>query len=218
MPETKHQPRVIRGSMPTRTGSYAGSTRPQLHGKGSNKTADFIAGIDPLDPGHQAFYREALTGIQHPLDPAQQVSYGQYQQLLNGPQRAAALEAYRVSNRLDKAPTAEQMQQAAFDNARHQLIQRGAANPGEYAFPTSAIEALRAPTTGRLIRNGNFATPDQKGQMATTETAAQRFANTPPDQDPVMAAPGMAVRLIRAAPTAVPAPKPKIIAGTIASR
>lgn len=213
MPETKQSGRTIRGTMPARTGSYVGTTTPQLHGKGSNKTAEFIAGIDPNDPGHQAFYREALT-LPHPLNPQQQVNYGQYQQLLNGPHRADAIEAYRVSNRLDKKPTAEQMQQAAFDQARAQLIQRGEANPDKYAFPDAATEALRAPTRARLIRTGNFVSGEQPTQVSNPTIQVQRFANLPVD-GAMMAAPGMSVRLVRGANPALPV---RTIPGTIASR
>lgn len=213
MPESKQSGRSIRGTL-TKTGSYAGTTTPQLHGKSSNKTAQFIAGIDPNDPGHQAFYREALT-LPHPLNPQQQVNYGQYQELLNGPHRADAIEAYRTSNRLDKASTAEQMQQAVFDQARAQLLQRGAAKPDEYAFPESATEALRAPTRARQIRAGNFVTGERPTQVTNAAMQAQRFANLPTG-DEVMAAPGMPVRLLRGV-GAGPAPA-RTILGTIATR
>ena len=213
MLENKQPGRTIRGTMPTKTGSYAGTPAPQRQGKGSNKTAEFIASIDPNDPGHQAFYREALT-LPHPLNPQQQVNYGQYQELLNGPRRADAIEAYRVHNRLDATPTADQMQHAEFDAAKQRLLGLGSANPDKYAFPESAMEALRAPTRARLIRAGNFVTGEQPTQATNAAMQAQRFANLPTN-DEVMAAPGMPVRLLRGA---APTPTPRTIVGSIVSR
>ncbi|MDO7852965.1 hypothetical protein [Hymenobacter convexus] len=217
MPENKQSGRTIRGATtPTTTGSYDGATTPQLHGKGSNKTAEFLSAIDPNDPGAQGFYREALT-IPHPLEPTKSITYGEVQQMMKGPQKAAVLEAYRAANRLPQAPTPAAYEQAVFDQAKQQLMERGAANPGVYAFPDAAVNALRAPTTARLIRSGNFAASEQPGQVVNPAMLAQRAAELPAEE--VMAAPGVPVRLIRNPTPPVPtAPTPRTIRGSYASR
>ena len=213
MPNPPSPKRTIKGTLPSRIGTYAPTTARLVQGKSSNKTADFLADLDPHDPGQQAFYREALT-LPHPLETGKQINYGQLQHLLNSPQRAAALDAYRVSNRLDRAPTAEAYQQAAFDAAHRQLLQRGAANPDTLAFPPSAVEALRAPNTAQNIAHGNFAAAEGP-QLTNAAIQAQRYADLG-TAAPVMAAPGMTVRLVRgAAPTPAPV---RTIPGTIATR
>jgi hypothetical protein len=218
MPNGSPASRTIRGTLPTKTGSYTNSTKPQLQGKGSNKTAEFLAAIEQSDPGRQAFYREALQ-VPHPLETGKQITYGQLQQLMNGPQKGAALEAYRNANKLPSTPTAEAYQQAAFDAAHKQLIERGANDPSVYAFPDAAAEALRAPTRARLIRTGNFATGEQSGQAVNPAMLAQRAAELPADGN-TYAAPGMPVRLIRSVtPPEPPTTAPRTIrAGTYASR
>lgn len=217
MPEKTPTGRTISGTLPAKNGSYAGSTKPQLQGKSSNKTAAFLAEIDPADPGRQAFYKEALQ-VPHPLDAGKQISYGQLQQLMQGPQKAAALEAYRAANRLPQTPTAQAYEQAMFDAGHKQLVERGAAQPEVYAFPNAAVEALRAPTTARLIRTGNFVTGEQPGQVVNPAMLAQRAAELPAD-DAAYAAPAMPVRLIRntVPPTSTPTTS-RTIRGSIASR
>lgn len=200
--------RTIVGSLPT--SSYAAATAPQLRGKAGNKTAQYMADMLPTDPGNQAFYAEALNDIPHPLEAGKVMNYGQVQQLLNGPQRAAALDAYAAQNKLPRV-SAAQMQQAMFEAAKPRLMARGAANPGEYAFPPSADAARRAPSTATGIAHGNFAAADQASNAAVQ---AQRFADIA-GANSVMAAPGMSVRLVRGPDTV---PVARVIRGGTASR
>jgi hypothetical protein len=208
MPDNKQSTRTIKGNQPARTISYAPTTKPYVQDWGSNKTAEFLADIDPQDPGRQGFYREALM-LPNPLDAKQQMNYGQLQQLMKGPQAPAVLEAYRATNRLDKAPSPQEYQQTMFDAAHQQLIERGANNPGAYAFPDAAVEALRAPTSARLIRTGNFASGEQPGQVVNPAMLAQRAAELPKESG-TYTAPGMPVRLIR---DVSPAPAFRVIRG-----
>lgn len=201
MPDPK---RTIAGSLPTATYSNKGL----VQGKGSNKTEQYLAGLPATDPGHQAFYREALNDIPHPLT-GQPMTYGGLQQALAGPQRAAMLDAYAAHNKMPRV-TADQMQQAEFNSANTRMLARGAANPGTLAFPDAADVARRAPSTAQAIAHGNYAAADNASN-ATVQ--AQRFADIAGQQN-VMAAPGMAVRLMRGAPAA-PA---RTIPGTIATR
>lgn len=186
--------RTIRGHQhrPTTTGNYAASTAAQLQGAASNRTASYTAGIDAHDPGRQAFYREALTGIPHPLRPGQTISYGQLQTLLKGPEKAAALAAYGAANRMDRTPTAKEYAQAAFDKSQAALTRRAAEQPGELAFPAAAIEAQRASNRTIQLARGNFA--GTEGQQAVNAaTQAQRYALLPEAQG-VATAPGMSMK------------------------
>ncbi|GAC1370966.1 MAG: hypothetical protein NVS3B25_19170 [Hymenobacter sp.] len=198
MPD-KNPARSIKGTMPT--GSYAGTTRASVQGKGSNKTEQYLAAIGPNHPGQQAFYREALT-VPHPLQPGASMRYGELQDLLAGPQRGAALDAYAAAHRLPTA-TAAQMQQALFDQGHADLLARAAQHPGEYAFPPAADAALRAPVTATGIAHGNFEQP-AAGQLQNAAALSQRFADLPTGQGAYVA-PGMA------APQ--PAPARRVIRG-----
>lgn len=210
MPDNSNQPaRVIKGALPR--SNYAASTTRLVQGQASNKTAQYLAGIQAHDPGQQGFYGEALNDIPHPLDAGRQINYHELQQVLNGPQRAQALDAYASANRLGKV-SAEQMQQSLFDAARARLDARGAANPGVLAFPAAADSARRAPNTATAIAHGNFAPADEASNAAVQ---AQRFADIA-GTTPVMAAPGMAVKLVRGA--APVAPAARVIRSNIASR
>ena len=210
MPDNSKQPtRVIKGSTPT--SNYAASTKPLVQGKSSNKTAQYLADILPNDPGQQGFYREALTGIPHPLQAGKTLSYGGLQDLLAGPQGAAAREAYGQANRMQRAPSIGQYEQAAYTAAHAQMVARGAANPGELAFPASADAARRAPNTAMAIAHGNFVAPEG-GAVVDAASLAQR-ADDVAGSTPIMAAPGMAVRLVRGA-----APATRVIPGSIVSR
>ena len=211
MPDNSKKPaRVIKGSLPS--SNYAASTTRLVQGKASNKTAQYLSEILPNDPGQQGFYGEALNDIPHPLDAGKQINYRELQQVLNGPNRAAALDAYAGANRLGKV-SADQMQQAMFDQARARLDARGAANPGSLAFPMSADAARRAPNTATGIAHGDFVQP-MGGAVVDAATQAQRYADQPADAG-MMAAPGMAVRLVRGAPVA---PAPRVIRPAIATR
>jgi hypothetical protein len=212
MPKSPVAAKVIKGTMPTST--YARTLAPLVRGKGSNKTQQYLDGMDANDPGQQGFWREALTDIPHPLEQGRQVSYGGLQQLLNSNQRGAALDAYAQQAKLPKV-TAAQMQQALFEQGKARLLERAAANPGQYAFPPAADSARRAPTTAQNIAHGNFAAA-VGGEVTNAAVQAQRYADLSAAA-PVMAAPGMAVRLVRGA--VQPAPTPvRLIHGTIASR
>ena len=202
--------RVIRGTVPT--GSYAASTAPQLQGRAGNKTTQYLDAMLPNDPGAQGFHREALTGIPHPLNPGQTMNYGQLQDLLHGPHGAAALESYRATHRLDKMPTADDVQRVAFDQARADLLARAAQKPGELAFPASADAARRAPNTAQQMAHGNFLAADAPGQVVNGVMQAQRYADLPVDGT-AYAAPGMATRP-GVAPPAVPA---RVIRGGLAA-
>ena len=110
--------------------------------------------------------------------------------------------------------TADQMQQAEFNAANTRMLARGAANPGAYAFPDAADVARRAPSTAQAIAHGNYAAP-AGGAMQDAAALAQRYADQPVDAG-VMAAPGMAVRLVRGV---APAPAPvRVIRGNVAAR
>ena len=199
--------KVIKAALPTAT--Y--STRGQVQGPGGNKTQQYLAALDPQDPGQQGFYREALS-VPHPMQAGQRMSYGQLQDLLAGPHKAAALDAYASANRLTSV-SAAQMQQTLFDAGKADLLQRGAANPGVLAFPPAADAARRAPNTATALAHGNFATP-ANGAVQDAVALQQRYADQPAD-GAVMAAPGMPVRLVRGAPVATPA---RTILGSIAAR
>ena len=174
---------------PARPGSYAGGTRAQVQGPSSNKTAQYLAEIAPDHPGGQAFYRAALTGIPHPLQRGATLNYGQFQDLLAGAQGAAAREAYASAHQLNRAPSAEQMQAEAFASARQQMLNRGAANPGQLAFGADAEAALRAPLNARNLAHGNYV-PLVGQQLSNPLAEAQRYADQPPSSAYV--APGMA--------------------------
>jgi hypothetical protein len=206
MPASASARKTIKGSQPQHTGSYAGSTVPQLHGAASNKTAEFLNAIPAEHPGQQAFYREAVT-MPDPLGSGQQINYGQLQEMLNGPKRAQALDAFARANKLDRV-TSQAMQDALFQQGRAALVERGAANPNEFAFPTAAAEALQAPVRGRLIKAGNFITPEASGQATNAAVQAQRFANLT-DQTGTYAAPGVALPG-SPAPVEAPAPQPRV--------
>ncbi|MBH8567310.1 hypothetical protein KB206_00325 [Microvirga sp. STS02] len=162
------------------------------------------------DLGAQAFYREALTGIPHPLIHGQTLNYGQLQDLLTSSHRAAAIDAYAVANRLDKPPTAAAYQQAMFDHAHAALLERAAAKPGEYAFPASADSARRAPNTARAIAHGNYVQPDAVQNAASL---AQRYGDVAGVSN-AYAAPGMAVQGPRTIAVAAPAPKTRVLRAT----
>ena len=173
---------------PVRSGSYADGTSAQLQGRASNKTAQYLSEISPDHPGQQGFYRAALTGIPHPMQRGQMINYGQLQDLLASPQGAAAREAYATTHQLNRAPSAEQMQAEAFASARQQMLDRGAANPGQLAFGAEADSALRAPLNARNIAHGNYV-PLVGGQLSSPLAQAQRYADLPAAS--VYAAPGM---------------------------
>ena len=175
---------------PIRVGSYAAGTSAQLQGRASNKTAQYLAEIAPEHPGQQGFYRAALTGIPHPLQRGQTINYGQLQDLLASPQGAAAREAYASTYRLNRAPSAEQIQAEAFTTARQQMLDRGAANPGQLAFGAEAEAALRAPLVAQAIAHGNYV-PLVGQQLSNPLAQAQRYADLPASAAYV--APGMAV-------------------------
>lgn len=211
MPDSPNQPtRVIKAALPR--SNYAATTAPLVQGKASNKTAQYLAEMLPTDPGQQGFYGEALNDIPHPLQAGQRLNYRELQAVLNGPQRAQALNAYAAANRLGKV-TAAQMQQAEFDQARARLDVRGAATPGSLAFPPAADAARRAPNTATAIAHGNYAQP-QGGAVVDAAALAQRAADLPVDAG-LMAAPGMAVKLLRGA---APAPAARVLRGNIATR
>jgi hypothetical protein len=195
---------------PVRTIKYSNAS--QVQGKGSNKTMQYLQGMDSQDPGQQGFYREALTDIPHPLEAGKTVTYGGLQDLLRGPQKAAALDAYARLNRMDRTPTAEVYQAAAFEAAKQRMMQRGAANPGELAFPMSADAARRAPNTAMAIAHGNYAQPTG-GAVVDAASQAQRYADQP--MQATYTAPGMPMKLVRGV---APAPQARIIPGTIVSR
>lgn len=202
--------RVIRGTLPT--GSYAASTTAQLQGRAGNKTTQYLEAMHPGDPGAQGFYREALTGIPHPLQSGKTLNYGQYQDLLRGKDGAAAMESYRAMHRLDKMPTANDMQRVAFDQARADLMARASQKPGELAFPAAADAARRAPNTAQQMAHGNFLAPDAPGQVMNGAMQGQRFADLPAD-GAAYAAPGMAGR-----PMPMPVPMPaRVIRGGLAT-
>ena len=204
MPKTPA--RSIKGTLPTATYTNKGL----VQGKGSNKTQQYLAGLPATDPGHQAFYREALNDIASPLD-GKPMTYGGLQTALAGPSRAALLDAYAARNKMPRV-TADQMQQMEFDAANTRMLARGAANPGAYAFPDAADAARRAPSTAQAIAHGNYAAADNASNAAVQ---AQRFADIAGQQN-VMAAPGMAVRVVRGvAPAAAPV---RVIRGNVASR
>lgn len=194
MPKSPVAARTIKGTMPTST--YARTVTPLVRGKSSNKTLQYLDGMDANDPGQQGFWREAITEIDHPLEQGKQMSYGQLQQLLNSQQRSAALDAYAQQAKLPKV-TAEQMQQALFEQGKARLLERAAQNPGQYAFPPAADSARRGPTTAQNVAHGNFAAADH-GEVTNAAMQAQRYADLGAVA-PVMAAPGMAVRLVRGA-------------------
>ena len=209
MPNESTAPaKVIRGTMPTV--NYAARMAAQV--PGSNKTLQYLQGLDPQDPGQQGFYREALNDIPHPLETGKQINYGQLQSLLHGQQRGAVLDAYAQQNRLARTPTADEFQAHAFAAAKDRMLARGAATPGELAFPQSADAARRAPNAATAIAHGNFVQPTG-GAVVNAASLAQRSADLPADA--AYAAPGMAVRLVRGA---APVPLPRVIPGTIASR
>ena len=184
-----------------RSGSYAAGTTRQLQGKASNKTEQYLAGLDAQDPGNQAFYREALVGIPNPMQAGQSMSYGQLQDALAGPKRAAMLAAYAEQNRMDKTPTAQAYQQAMFDQARAQMLQRGAEKPGELAFPVAADAARRVPNTAQAIAHGNYVAPAGTA-VVDAASLAQRHADVAGGSAYV--APGMAM----SAPPVVVTPAP----------
>lgn len=201
---------IMPKSLPARTiktGSYAAGTAAQVQGKGSNKTQQYLDGIDPHDPGQQGFYREALQ-VPHP-QTGQPMSYGQLQDAMNGPHKAQMLEAYAAQQRLDKTPTADAYLQAMFDHGKADLVQRGAATPGAYAFPASADVARRAPATARAIAHGNYVAPAQ-GVMQDAPALAQRYEDVA-GVDNAYAAPGMAVQ---PRSIAVAAPERRVIRTT----
>lgn len=197
--------RTIQAASP-QTGSYAAGTRRQLQGKASNKTQQYLAGMDTHDPGGQAFYREAIT-VPHPLEPGKTMSYGQFQDALQGPQKAAMLDAYARQNKMQSIPTAVAYQQAMFDQGHAAMLQRGADNPGELAFPASADEARRAPNTGRAIAHGNYVAPAGSA-MQDAAAMSQRYGDVVGGS--AYAAPGMAVQ---AQPAIAVAPARRVIRG-----
>lgn len=202
MPDKNPPRRTIKGT-PARTGSYAAGTTAQLQGKASNKTQQYLDALDAADPGRQAFYQAALSDIPHPLQPGQQMSYGQLQELLRTSQAPQALESYAASRRLPKAPTAGEYQQAMFDEANARLLERAAAAPGEYAFPPAADAARRAPNIAAGIAHGNYASPDQAEQVVNAAMLQQRFADLPVGEGAYVA-PGMAQQ--------APPPPPAVVA------
>lgn len=167
----------MQAPQPRRTGSYAASTKPQVQGHPSNKTLQYLADVPAEHPGQQAFYREALTGIPHPLEKGKTLSYGQLQDLLQGPQRAKALDAYRAAGRFDHAPTANSYLADSFDKAHAEMLRRAAANPGELAFPAAADAALRAPATATAVQHGNYVQPTTAGRITDAAVQAQRFGD-----------------------------------------
>lgn len=173
---------------PAHSGSYAAGTTAQLQGRASNKTAQYLAEIGPDHPGQHGFYRAALTGIPHPLQRGQMINYGQLQDLLASPQGAAAREAYASTHQLNRAPSVEQMEGEAFASARQQMLQRGAANPGQLAFGPEADAALRAPLVAQAIAHGNYV-PMAGQQLSNPLAQAQRYADLPAAS--AYAAPGM---------------------------
>ncbi|WP_460499567.1 hypothetical protein, partial [Hymenobacter agri] len=172
MPENQSTKRTIRATVARaprtiHAGSYTAGTTPQLHGRASNKTLQYLADMEPTDAGQQAFWREALTGIPHPLDANQTLNYGQLQDLVHGPQGAAAVDAYAAANKLTARPAAATYQQAMFDQAKARLLVRAAEKPGEYAFPASADAARRAPNTARAIAHGDYVQPEAMQNAAS---------------------------------------------------
>ena len=179
--------RVIRGQMPT--SNYAQSTSRLVRGPSSNKTAQYLESIDPNNPGQQGFYREALTGIPHPLEAGKTLSYGGLQDLLAGPHGAAARDAYSQSNRMQRVPTKAEYEQAAYAQAHADLLSRGANKPGELAFPMRADAALRAPNTATAIAHGNYVLQDGQA-VVSPESLNQRYEDVASGQS-AMTAPGM---------------------------
>lgn len=174
----------------TKPGSYAGSAPQHGQAPSSNRTAQYLAAINAEHPGQQGFYRAALTGIPHPLQAGQTLNYGQLQDLLAGPQGATARDAYAVQNRLDRAPTAEQLLATRFEQARAAMLQRGAQNPGQLAFGPEADDALQAPGRAAAVAHGNYV-PLIGGQLSNPLSAAQRYADLPAAS--AYTAPGMSV-------------------------
>lgn len=207
-PDPAAHPRLLKSSLPTANYSVKGLVR----GPAGNKTGQYLAAIDPQDPGQQGFYREALNDIPHPLEAGKTMNYGGLQALLNSPQRGAVLDAYARQNRLQKAPTAEQFQAEAFAAAHARMLERGAANPGELAFPASADAARRAPAAQMALAHGNYVQP-QGGAVVDAASQAQRFADLPADA--AYAAPGTPMRLVRGA---APVPAARVIPGSVTTR
>ena len=151
---------------------------PMRGGRASNRTAQYLSEIGTDHPGQQAFYRQALTGIPHPLQAGHTLNYGQLQDLLTGPQGAAARDAYANANQMHRTPSTGQMEAELFTRAHDQLLARAAAHPDHLAFGPDADAALRAPLNERNMAHGNYASVGS-GQLSNPLAQAQRFNDLP---------------------------------------
>jgi hypothetical protein len=162
------------------TGSYAGSTTPQLQGPGSNQSVQDLQDMRANNANTGAALRKVA--------PVGDQSYEDFQKTRKSPQGQADKAAYEQSNKLPRLTDAD-YQQRRFDEGTGQVKKMAQANPGTSVFAGAPRDAAYAAQKDRDVRLGNYA--DTGGKMATAGSLADRSDKM--EASSAYAAPGTAM-------------------------